>query len=608
MQDSEAAPGRNSHQPSMANKREEHMRHERNWLRARLLAGAGALTLALSQVSAASEPTQGGTFKLVGSGDVADFDPVSARTAALFLHRALTRTLLAFPTDADPAMAGRPVPDLAEAMPEVEEGGLVYRLTVRDGTTWNTPDSRQVTAEDAIRGFKRLCNPVQPTGTPSYYIGVIVGFADYCRGFASVAADVDAIRDYVENTPVSGLVAEDERTLRITLEQPTADFLSILALTSSAPAPVELLDYLPNSPDLRRNYVGAGPYRIAEYVLNEHIMLERSPSWNAQADPLRQANVDRIEVAFGTPDAAKTQLMIEAGDIDGYFDLSIATADLTRIMSNPEDPQLLQFADGAVNPILVLNIASPNNDGALSDIRVREAFNYAVNKAAIVQVGGGPLVKEATHQILTSNVMGYEPLDLYPTPDNAGDPEHARALLAEAGYPDGIDIKFSYAAGGRYDLYAAALEADLGKAGIRVTLEPAPSRTVMTQIYQNSQATNAGVWDIGMTSIRVGWVGDSARTMIVPMFHGEACEQSTSNWTCYNNPEVNTLIDKALSAGSSAEAAPLWAAADRLIMQDAPVVPLITGKISLYASARLRGTTVNLMFNNVDPTLVWIEQ
>lgn len=580
-----------------------------NPFRAGLLASAGALALALfAPTGMASEPSHGGTFKLVGAGDVGDFDPVSARTAALFLHRALTRTLLAFPTDADPAIAGRPVPDLAEAVPVAEEGGLVYRLTIREGATWNTPDGRQITAEDAIRGFKRLCNPVQPTGTPSYYIGVIAGFAEYCDGFSGVGADVAAIRDYIENTPVSGLVAEDERTIKITLERPTADFLSILALTSSAPMPVEILDHLPNSPDLRRNYIGSGPYRIAEYVLNEHVMLERSPVWNAEADPLREAYVDRIEVAFGTPDAAKTQLMIEAGDIDGYFDLSIATADLTRIMENPDDPQLLQFADGAVNPILVLNIASPNNDGAMSDLLVRQAFSYAVNKAAIVQVGGGPLVKEATHQVLTSSVLGYEPFDLYPTPGNAGDPERARALLAEAGYPDGIDVKFSYAAGGRYDLYAAALEADLAKAGIRVTLQPAPSRTVMTQVYQNRQATNAGVWDIGMTSVRIGWVGDSARTMIVPMFHGEACEQSTSNWTCYNNPEVNALIDQALSAGDADEAALAWAAADRMIMEDAPVVPLITGKISLYASERLRGTTINLLFNNVDPTLVWIAQ
>lgn len=576
--------------------------------RAGLLAGAGALMLTLLAPTAmANEPAAGGTFKLVGSGDVADFDPVSARTAALLLHRALTRTLLAFPTDADPAIAGKPVADLAEAVPQAEEGGLVYRLTIREGATWNTDDPRQITAEDAVRGLKRLCNPVQPTGTPSYYIGVIEGFADFCAGFAGVAADVTAIRDYIESTPVSGLVAEDERTIRIKLERPTADFLSILALTSSAPVPVELLDYLPNSPDLRRNYVGSGPYRISEYVLNEHVMLERSPTWNADADPLRKAYVDRIEVVFGTPDAAKTQLMIEASDIDGYFDLSIATADLTRIMANPEDPQLLQFADGAVNPILVLNIASPNNDKALSDLKVRQAISYAVNKAAIVQVGGGDKVKEATHQILTSSVLGYEAFDLYPTPDNAGDPERAKALLAEAGYPDGIDVKFSYAAGGRYDLYAAALEADLAKAGIRVTLQPAPSRTVMTQVYQNRQATNAGVWDIGMTSIRVGWVGDSARTMIVPMFHGEACEQSTSNWTCYNNPKVNALIDQALSAASSDEAAVAWANADRLIMEDVPVVPLITGKISLYASKRLKGTTINLLFNNVDPTLVWID-
>ena len=61
------------------------------------------------------------------------------------------------------------------------------------------------------------------------------------------------------------------------------------------------------------------------------------------------------------------------------------------------------------------------------------------------------------------------------------------------------------------------------------------------------------------------------------------------------------------SSGPARNAA-AWAAADKAIMTDAPIVPLITGKISLYASERLRGTTVNLLFNNVDPTLVWIAE
>jgi len=574
----------------------------------RWMLGAAAVALCLAGPAVAAEPKSGGTFKLVGSGDVAGFDPVSARTAAVFLHRALTRTLVAFPTDADPKVAAQPVADLAEAVPVAEEGGLVYRLTIREGATWNTDTPRQITAADAIRGFKRLCNPVQPTGTPTYYIGVIKGFADFCAGFAKVPADVAAIRDYAEGTNVEGLTAEDERTLKITLERPTADFASILALVSSAPVALEMLDYLPNSPELRRNYVSSGPYVIEDYILNESIALARSESWNAAADPIHKAYVDRIEVAFGTPDAGKTQRMIEAGNIDGYFDLSIATADLTRIMANPADPQLLQFADGAINPVLVINLASPNNNKALADIRVRQALNYAVNKSAIVQVGGGPAVKQPIGQLLTANVIGHNPYDAYPTPESKGDPEKAKQLLAEAGFPNGIELKYSYAAGGRYDLYSAALQADLAKAGIKLIMQPGPSRTVMSQMYQNRQATNAGAWDLGMTSLRADWVGDSARTMIVPMFDGEACEKSTSNWTCYNNPAVNALIDKALTATDETVAAESWAEADRAIMADAPVVPLITGKISLYASERMRGTTVNLLFNNVDPTLVWIDE
>lgn len=555
-----------------------------------------------------TEPKTGGVLKLVGAGDVPSFDPTSARSASLFLHRALTRTLLAFPTSADPAIAGKPVGDLAEAVPAAEEGGLAYTIKIRPGAQWASEPARQITAADAARGFKRLCNPVQPTYAPTYFVGIISGMEEFCAGFAAVPAEIGAIRDYVEGNQISGVEVVDDLTLRIKLEKPTPDFLSILALTASAPVAVEMLDYLPNSPDFRRNYVSSGPYKIDEYIVGESISLDRNPNWSAEADPLRKAYVDGIEVAFGTPDAGKTQRMIEAGDIDGYFDLSIATADLTRIMANPDDPQLLQFADGAVNPILVLNIQSPNNNSALADVRVRQAINYAANKAAIVQVGGGPAVKEATNQVLTSSVLGYEAFNLYPTEGNQGDVEKAKALMAEAGFPDGLELKFSYAAGGRYDLYAAALQADFAKANIRLVMQPAPSRTVYSQMYQNKEAVKAGAWDIGMTNIKPDWVGDAARTMVVPMFHGEACETSSTNWTCYNNPEVNALIEKALTAESPEAAAASWKEADRLIMADAPVIPLITGKISLYGSKRLRNTDINLLFNNVDPTLVWLDQ
>lgn len=553
-----------------------------------------------------AEPKYGGTLKLVGSSDVGSFDPVSARGAALFLHRALTRNLVSFPTSSDLAIAAKPVADLAEMVPEPEEGGLVYRFTIREGANWSTNPPRQITAQDAIHGFKRLCNPVEPTGAPSYYIGVIEGFAEFCEAFATVPATVEAIRDYMETHSVPGLVAEDDRTLTIRLEQPTGDFMSILALLPSAPVAVEMMDYLPNSPDFRRNYISSGPYAVDEYLLGTELSLKRNPGWDEAADPMRKAYVDRIEVAFGTGDAGKTQRMIETGEIDIYFDLSVATSDLSRLMQNPDDPQLLQFSDGAVNPALVINIRSPNNNGALADLRVRQAISYAVNKVAVAQVGGGPDIKQPIHQILTSLVDGHVPFNLYPSEGDQGDVEKAKELLAEAGFPNGIDLKFSYSAGGRYELYAAALEADLAKAGIRLQMQPAPSRTVQTQMYQNREAVEAGAWDLGMTSLSPSWIGNAARTMIVPMFYGRTCEASTTNWTCYQNPEVDALIDQALATIDPDEAVELWSQVDRLILEDAPVVPMITGKITLYSSERLRGTEINLLFNNVDPGLVWL--
>ena len=85
------------------------------------------------------------------------------------------------------------------------------------------------------------------------------------------------------------------------------------------------------------------------------------------------------------------------------------------------------------------------------------------------------------------------------------------------------------------------------------------------------------------------------------------CEASTTNPTCYDNDEVNALMEKARGEQDAAAAAKIWAEVDRKIMEDAAIVPLISGKISLYHSKRLHGGAINLGFNNIEPGLVWLE-
>ena len=85
------------------------------------------------------------------------------------------------------------VPDIATAVPTAGNGisadAKTYTLTLRSGVMWDTSPPRQVTADDFVREFKTLCNPVSPVGAPGYYTSTIVGMQAYCDGFAQGQAD-----------------------------------------------------------------------------------------------------------------------------------------------------------------------------------------------------------------------------------------------------------------------------------------------------------------------------------------------------------------------------------------------------------------------------------
>ncbi|WP_293697198.1 ABC transporter substrate-binding protein [uncultured Agrococcus sp.] len=529
-----------------------------------------------------------------------------ATSTGTYMHRAITRQLYILPTDEDQAAAATPLPDLATAAPEISSDGIEYSITLRDDAVWDTEEPRVITAEDAERGFKRLCNPARPGNNLDNYIGVIAGMEEYCDAFREIAPDVDSMKEYLEANSITGIEANGQE-LTITLEAPANDFESILTQVAVAPVPEEILNYLPDSPELRTNWIASGPYRILSYVADQRLELERNPSWSEESDDYREAYIDGLEVDMSYADAGRVQRLIESGEVDSYWNQSVPTPDLQRLMSE-NDPNLMQFEDGAVNPYIQFNFQSPNNDGALSDPLVRQAFQYAVNRSAVAQAGGGLEVKFPTYQALTEQVFGYDVLDTYATPDDEGDPELARELLAEAGYPDGITVNFVYATGSRYDAYAQVIEADLRAVGIEVNLIPTPGANVTSQFTTNAEATESGAWDITINSLSPTWVGNGARTMLMPNWYGVGCENSTTNFTCYSSDEVNSVMEQARTEADADAAAELWMEVDRLLVEDSALVPLITGKISLYRSDRLQNAVVNVGYNNLEPGLVWLDQ
>lgn len=551
-------------------------------------------------------PAPGGTLRLAGAGDVDHLDPALAfYTPSYKLLRALTRQLVAYPNDATPAAEATPVPDLATAIPEPTNGGRTYTFTLRDGAQWNAPTGpRQITAEDVARGFKRLCNPAEPTSARDYYQGVIAGMADYCASFGGVPPEVDAMKEFVEETDIPGIKVVDDRTVEFTLERPANDFINILALPSSSPAPVEVLDYLPDSPEFRKNFVASGPYAVETYVSDKRINLTRNPAWRPETDAIRAAYVDRIEIRLGLNEQ-QVQNALESGAADMQWDTEVPAIDLPRLQ-DARDPRLTINPNGSTSPYLVINLRSPNGDKALSETAVRRAINYAIDKRAIVEVLGGPSLQQPIGQILPPTVSGHEPIDPYATLSSAGDPARAKDLLAQAGHRDRLALTMPHRSDGKHPAVAQILRQSLAEAGIDLELVPTDDLTLYKDYLQNPEAAAQGKWDIALVGWAPAWPGNAARSIFAPLLDGRDCGPGSTNYGCYNNPQVNALIDQAVTAPTAEAASALWHRADQQVMADAAWAPLVTGNTVNFRSDRVAGWVYLPYLQDGDITNVWL--
>lgn len=552
-------------------------------------------------------PVKGGTLNVLGAGDVDHLDTASAYyTVSWGLMRTFTRQLVTYPNSSDPKRANTIVADAATDTGKVSDGGKTYTFTLRDGVKWHLPGgtARPVTSQDFKLGFKRLCNPVQPTGAPGYFTATIDGMKSYCDAFGKIKSQSAAgIKQFIDTHDVSGITTPDSKTIVFHLTQPAGDFLNILALPFSSAAPVEYLNYVPDDPQFRTHTISDGPYYITQYVANKSIKLTRNPDWSKSSDPVRGGYVDNINITEGS-DEQPVQQQIEAGTVDVEFDTGVPTSRVPALKATGD--KKLTFNETGSTNYVVMNLQSPNAGGALKKLKVRQAINYAVDKQNMIQVAGGASVASPLGQIITPPIVGYKKFDPYSTQNSAGDVTKAKKMLAEAGYPNGLTLKFVYRTKGKAPLYATTLQADLAKAGIKLTLIPSTPSDFYTKYLQHPASTRAGVWDLAFPGWYPDWQGNGARSFFVPLLDGRNYGEGSTDYGDYNNPAVNTLIDKALAANVD-KAADIWHQADQLVMADAPWVPVFTNKAVNYHSTRTKGWNYFPFSEGPDYTNVWVQ-
>jgi len=558
---------------------------------------------------ATATPVTGGTLNMLGAGDVDYMDPNISYYSVGYLNlRMWSRQLFTYP--ADPGTDNtKPVADLSTDIPTAANGGVsadgkTYTIKIRKGAQWNTTPARQVTAEDMVRGLKRTANPVQPFGGIPDFANLIVGYKAFADGFAKVPKTTAAIKEYIDKTPLPGVVAKDPTTVEFHLTQPATYFVDMLTLTAFSPAPVESLNYLPASTELGNHYPSDGPYKVDSWSPTKAITFSRNPAWNASTDPVRKAYVDKIVVnETVSQDSIQQQLQTGTPTADLEWDVAPPPSQLPALIAK-KDKNLNLGMTASTNPYVVYNTVSPNNNKALANVKVRQAISYAINRDHILQVLGGPTINPPLTHVLPDNILGSKQIDPYPY-----NVDKAKQLLSEAGFPH-LTLKFLYrnASEGSSKTFQT-VQQDLSKAGITVTGVPSPNADFYVKYLQVPSVAQRGVWDLSLGGWGADWYGNAALSFFNPLFSGEPSYPPIgSNFGLYNNPATNALIDQAAKAPSQDQAADLWAKADAQVMANAPFFPLTNPKNANYHATQVNNAVYVPSMQMFDPTNVWLSK
>lgn len=477
-------------------------------------------------------PTVGGTLFWAPGGEPETLDPANVVTA---VGEAVAWPLFDGLVSLSPTTF-EPYPALAEYW-ETSPDGLRYTFRLRQGVRFH--DGSLLDAETARYSLARLLGSESARQS-----GLLQGLVREVR-------------------------ALDRLTLQVELERPFGPFvhhLGQLGATMISPAA-----HGATGSDFGRQPVGSGPFRLALWEPGSRLVLERwDECWRGAA------NLARVVVRFEAASDGRLDLLT-SGRVDLLGPIGFDQAERLR-----QRPGLqVDYASSA----RALGISINTRFEALADRRVRQALEYAVDRAALaasVYDGqavplGGPL----------GAVAGVGP----PMPPLPYAPERARQLLSAAGYASGLDLVLAGPQGRqpRDQALLRAVHQQLSAIGLRLRLDP------LAGASYTAEATRP-VEESQLRLLLVGWLPRSgeAHGGLFPLFHSSQAVPRGFNTSFFQNQTFDRLLEQALRTADPSQRVSLYRQALLLLREEAPWIYLLAPRLPLAGSARLHGLTVTV--------------
>jgi len=485
------------------------------------VATAGLMSLALAG------PAQAADFKLAMSTAPTSMDPhfyLAYANYNVAQHMFDTLTM----RDAD----SRVIPGLAESWKQVND--LTWEFRLRKGVKFH--DGSELTTEDVVWSLDRPATIQNSPGKYDVYTKSIVGKK-----------------------------VIDKYTIQLTTAQPyplmLSDLAAIFIVEKKATQGLASDDFAQG-----KGMVGTGPYKFVSYARDDRVEMVRNNDYWGPRPPWEKVTIRFI------PNPATRLAALLSGDVQAIE--NVPPPDLPKVRSDPKLSFFSKISHRVIylffdakrdkSPYVTTRDGQPMDKNPLKDPRVRNAISMAINREGIKDRLMDGLA-EPTNNLVPSTLFGYDP-NLKTV---KYDPEGARKLLAEAGYPNGFGLTL-HTPNNRYindEKIAETIAQNLTRIGVATKVVALPMATYSSKGIKHE-------WSFGLS----GW-GAQTGEVSSPLRALLACEDNkkgfgTYNWGEYCNPKMDVVLEKALGTVDDNERSRLLQEATEIAVNDGGVVPI----------------------------------
>lgn len=519
--------------------------------------GIGGSASSTSSSTSSSTPAKGGTLTVLTNSTSLTLDPATSQslpnTTMGLVHRRLTNWKIS------PTGSTSVVPDLATSTGTPSDNGRTWTYHLKKNIFFS--NGKPITSKDIKWGVERTFAP-SFTGGLSYHKQLLAGAQNYHGPFSG--------------QQLSSIETPDDSTIVFHLNSPFGDWPWVVSLVSFAP--------VPEGQGSQKSYgnqpVTSGPYAVRSNSAGRQLVLGRNRYWRASTDQIRKAYPDTVIYRMGQDDTVAAQQIMQGsngGDtsILGEF---VPPAQLAQAQANPTSARLLTTSgDGALEYLAI-------NTRRVTNLDLRKAILYATDRAAYRTAAGGSIAGGYATTLITAGIKGRVKYDLYKAPVG-GDVARAKRYLAAARKGGAKVPTLRLVTTSARTEQASAIQSALKRAGIPVSI-----RVLDSQIYSDTVTNDQGNYDLALAS----WQPDfpSAYANIAPLFDSSMIGGGNENISRYSNAQVDRLIARATATVDRTAAGRIWAQADRRIMEDVPVVPLIYSHNTFIHGSRVVGFNI----------------